>query len=203
MLPALNILLRRAITNTPFTIAFITANPPESAQTDISLSQYLAIQEKGVSAWEFEPELEIANCFVEARTEIEFFDSECTVMCNLPVPKQNEVYYWEAKIYDKPEQTLLSIGMCTKPYPLFRIPGTLVLFALDPTRPILTELQASTSPRLPIYRAACGDITNPSTRQHMDLNMSKVTSLALVTAPELARFSLREMAGNWMMWRTG
>ena len=76
-----------------------------------------------MSAWEFEPELEIANCFVEARTEIEFFDSECTVQSNLPVPKQNEVYYWEAKIYDKPESTLISIGMCTKPYPLFRLPG--------------------------------------------------------------------------------
>jgi hypothetical protein len=107
--------------------AFIAANPPESIQTDISLSQYLAIQEKGVSAWEFEPELEIANCFVEGRTEIEFFDSECTVMSNLPVPKQNEVYYWEAKIYDKPESTLLSIGMATKPYPLFRLPGVYFL----------------------------------------------------------------------------
>lgn len=103
--------------------AFIEANPPDSLPTDISLSQYLAIQEKGVSAWEFEPELEIANCFVEARTEIEFFDSECTVMSNLPVPKQNEVYYWESKIYDKPDNTLISIGMATKPYPLFRLPG--------------------------------------------------------------------------------
>jgi hypothetical protein len=103
--------------------AFIQANPPDSLPTDISLSQYLAIQEKGVSAWEFEPELEIANCFVEARTEIEFFDSECTVMSNLPVPKQNEVYYWESKIYDKPEGTTISIGMATKPYPLFRLPG--------------------------------------------------------------------------------
>ncbi|KAG5986614.1 Rsp5p-dependent ubiquitination, sorting of cargo proteins at the multivesicular body [Claviceps pusilla] len=104
-------------------LAFVTANPPESLPTDISLSQYLAIQEKGVSAWEFEPELEVANCFVEARTEIEFFDSECTVMSNLPIPKQNDVYYWEAKIYEKPENTLLSIGMATKPYPLFRLPG--------------------------------------------------------------------------------
>ncbi|KAI9852497.1 MAG: Rsp5p-dependent ubiquitination, sorting of cargo proteins at the multivesicular body [Thelocarpon superellum] len=103
--------------------AFVQANPPDSMQTDISLSQFLAIQEKGVSAWEFEPELEIANCFVEGRTEIEFFDSECSVQSNLPVPKQNEVYYWEAKIYDKPESTLISIGMTTKPYPLFRLPG--------------------------------------------------------------------------------
>ncbi|EEQ33686.1 Protein ssh4 [Microsporum canis] len=103
--------------------AFVQANPPETMQTDISLSQFLAIQEKGVSAWEFEPELEIANCFVEGRTEIEFFDSECGVQSNLPVPKQNDVYYWEAKIYDKPETTLISIGMTTKPYPLFRLPG--------------------------------------------------------------------------------
>ncbi|KAI9808148.1 MAG: Rsp5p-dependent ubiquitination, sorting of cargo proteins at the multivesicular body [Sarcosagium campestre] len=103
--------------------AFVQANPPESMQTDISLSQFLAIQEKGVSAWEFEPELEIANCFVEGRTEIEFFDSECSVQSNLPIPKQNEVYYWEAKIYDKPETSLISVGMTTKPYPLFRLPG--------------------------------------------------------------------------------
>ncbi|KAI5798260.1 concanavalin A-like lectin/glucanase domain-containing protein [Pyronema domesticum] len=103
--------------------AFVEANPPDSIPTDISLSQFLAIQEKGVSAWEFEAELEIANCFVEARTEVEFFDSECSVQSNLPVPKQNEVYYWEAKLYDKPESTLVSIGMSTKPYPMFRLPG--------------------------------------------------------------------------------
>merc|ERR1711939_1262122 len=103
--------------------AFVLANPPESVQTDISLSQFLAIQEKGVSAWEFEPELEVANCFVEGRTEIEFFDSECSVQSNLPIPKQNEVYYWEAKIYDKPENTTIAIGLTTKPYPLFRLPG--------------------------------------------------------------------------------
>ena len=108
--------------------AFVQANPPETMQTDISLSQFLAIQEKGVSAWEFEPELEIANCFVEARTEIEFFDSECSVQSNLPVPKQNEVYYWESKIYDKPESSLISIGMTTKPYPLFRLPGNSLHF---------------------------------------------------------------------------
>lgn len=112
------------ISNTRNSTAFCEANPPESIPTDISLSQFLAIQEKGVSAWEFEAELEIANCFVEARTEIEFYDSgECSVQSNLPVPKQNEVYYWEAKIYDKPETTLISIGMTTKPYPVFRLPG--------------------------------------------------------------------------------
>lgn len=46
------------------------------------------------------------------------------MLSNLPVPKQNEVYYWEAKVYEKPDNTLLSIGMATKPYPLFRLPGS-------------------------------------------------------------------------------
>jgi hypothetical protein len=122
--------LRVLLLTAPVT-AFVQANPPETMQTDISLSQFLAIQEKGVSAWEFEPELEIANCFVEARTEIEFFDSECSVQSNLPVPKQNEVYYWEAKIYDKPDSSLLSIGMTTKPYPLFRLPGWFPYYTLQ------------------------------------------------------------------------
>lgn len=48
-------------------------------------------------------------------------------MSNLPVPKQNDVYYWEAKVYDKPENTLVSVGMATKPYPLFRLPGMILL----------------------------------------------------------------------------
>jgi hypothetical protein len=120
---ALSLRVLRTDANDP-SAAFIQANPPDSLPTDISLSQYLAIQEKGVSAWEFEPELEIANCFVEARTEIEFFDSECSVLSNLPLPKQNEVYYWESKIYDKPDTSMISIGVATKPYPLFRLPGT-------------------------------------------------------------------------------
>ncbi|CAN6674503.1 hypothetical protein TRVA0_055S00342 [Trichomonascus vanleenenianus] len=103
--------------------AFIEANPPNSASTDISLSQFMTIQEKGVSAWEFEPEFPHANCFVEGRTEIEFFDSVCCVQTNLPVPKQNDVYYWEAKIYDKPLNTVVAVGLATKPYPTFRLPG--------------------------------------------------------------------------------
>lgn len=103
--------------------AYIEANPPNSSNSDISLSQFMSIQEKGVSAWEFEVDFPNANCFVEGRTEIEFFDSVCCTQTNLPIPKQNDVYYWEAKIYDKPLNTTLSIGLSTKPYPTFRLPG--------------------------------------------------------------------------------
>ncbi|ORY86261.1 concanavalin A-like lectin/glucanase domain-containing protein [Protomyces lactucae-debilis] len=103
--------------------AFQEANPPDSANTDISLSQFMSIQEKGVSAWEFEPDLEATTCFVECRTELAFYDQECSVQTNLPIPKQNDVYYWEAKLYDFPESTIAAIGVATKPYPAFRLPG--------------------------------------------------------------------------------
>jgi len=78
-----------------------------------------------VSAWEFEAELEIANCFVQARTEVEFYDTECafSVQSNMPLPKHNEVYYWEAKMFELPESTTVAVGLATKPYPLFRLPG--------------------------------------------------------------------------------
>lgn len=155
-------------------LAFVEANPPESVQTDISLSQFLAIQEKGVSAWEFQPELEIANCFVEARTEIEFFDSICSVQTNLPVPKQNDVYYWEAKLFEKPETTSVSIGMTTKPYPLFRLPG-----AWNRVSPLGLQmltflvLQVATKCPLPISLAVIADITSHSLRLHMALSSCK------------------------------
>ncbi|WVW78337.1 hypothetical protein I302_100291 [Kwoniella bestiolae CBS 10118] len=35
----------------------------------------------------------------------------------------NEVYYWEVKMYDKPSTTEVAIGLATKPYPSFRLPG--------------------------------------------------------------------------------
>ena len=176
-------------------LAFVQANPPETAQTDISLSQFLAIQEKGVSAWEFEPELEIANCFVEARTEIEFFDSECSVQSNLPVPKQNEVYYWEAKIYDKPETSLISIGMTTKPYPLFRLPG---MYDLIHTKAHgAYTCQDTTNPQLHMCRVDIVASTSLSLLLATDRSTYKVMSLVLVIDLELVLSFSRGMVRSW------
>ncbi|GJJ67685.1 Ran-binding protein 9/10 [Entomortierella parvispora] len=102
--------------------AFQIANPPNSVPTDISLSQYLSIQEKGVSAWEFEASYD-HQLFVHDRTELSFFDREACVQTNLPLPKQQEVYYWEVKMFEKSPQTTISIGVSTKPYPTSRLPG--------------------------------------------------------------------------------
>ncbi|GHJ85562.1 hypothetical protein NliqN6_1964 [Naganishia liquefaciens] len=108
--------------------------PPSSLATDITLSQFLSIQEKGVSAWCFEPDYEAnPSMYVESRTEITFLadgpgmaireGGANTVLANLPIPKINEVYYFEAKIYEKPPATEIAVGLATKPYPSFRMPG--------------------------------------------------------------------------------
>ncbi|EEB99232.1 hypothetical protein MPER_01128, partial [Moniliophthora perniciosa FA553] len=100
---------------------------PNSQPTDITLSQFLSIQEKGVSAWSFEPDIETINSLlVHARTEITFLPDPASSSCvqsNLPLPKLNEVYYWEVKMFDLPETTNVAIGLSTKPYPPFRLPG--------------------------------------------------------------------------------
>ncbi|KAF8203601.1 endosome protein [Pholiota molesta] len=101
--------------------------PPNSLPTDITLSQFLSIQEKGVSAWCFEPDYETVNSLlVHARTEITFLPDPASSSCvqsNLPLPKLNEVYYWEVKMFDLPQTTTVSVGLATKPYPPFRLPG--------------------------------------------------------------------------------
>ncbi|KAI7868957.1 concanavalin A-like lectin/glucanase domain-containing protein [Spinellus fusiger] len=97
-------------------------HPPDSVPTDITAPQFLSIQEKGVSAFEFEWEPD-TNCFVAGRTEIQFLYGECCVQTNLPLPKQQDVYYWEAKMFDKPDTTTVSIGVATKPFPSWRLPG--------------------------------------------------------------------------------
>ncbi|KAI0704864.1 concanavalin A-like lectin/glucanase domain-containing protein [Cytidiella melzeri] len=101
--------------------------PANSTPTDITLSQFLSIQEKGVSAWSFEPDFEaLSSLLVHARTEITFLpdpSSTTSVQSNLPLPKLNEVYYWEVKMFDLPTATNVAVGLTTKPYPSFRLPG--------------------------------------------------------------------------------
>ncbi|KAK4057126.1 Protein ssh4 [Microbotryomycetes sp. JL221] len=108
--------------------------PPNSQPTDITLSQFLSIQEKGVSAWSFDPDYESnPPLFVESRTELTFLadgvgmapeeGGGCCAQSNLPIPKVNEVYYWECKLFEKPDATTVAIGLATKPYPSFRLPG--------------------------------------------------------------------------------
>ncbi|KAG1250546.1 hypothetical protein G6F68_012742 [Rhizopus microsporus] len=86
------------------------------------MSQYVSIQEKGISAFEFELDTDSLS-FVSARTEIQFFSGEGCLQTNLPLPRNQEVYYWEAKMFEKPVTTTVSVGIATKPYPSWRLPG--------------------------------------------------------------------------------
>ncbi|ODV84624.1 hypothetical protein CANARDRAFT_61558 [[Candida] arabinofermentans NRRL YB-2248] len=105
---------------------FLKLNPMNNLE--LALSQSLIIQENGVNAWEFRPNVENAELIkVLNKTEIEFLNDtqELSIQTNFPIPKINEVYYFESKIYDlpNPETTLISIGIATTPYPYFRLPG--------------------------------------------------------------------------------
>lgn len=95
---------------------------------ELTFSQNLSIQEKGIKAWEFIKDSVLTNndVMILNKTEINFFKKfECSVTTNLPIPMQNDVYYFESKIYSLPDDTntLISIGLGIKPYPWFRLPG--------------------------------------------------------------------------------
>ncbi|CCE82792.1 Piso0_002538 [Millerozyma farinosa CBS 7064] len=105
---------------------FLAANP--YFRDALTLSQNLLIQEKGVQAWEFVKDAMLTNndLVVVNRSEITFFKQfECSIQTNLPMPTQNNVYYFESKIYSLPDpaNTRISIGLSIKPYPWFRLPG--------------------------------------------------------------------------------
>lgn len=105
---------------------YLASNP--YIRDDLTLSQNLSIQEKGVMAWEFtkDPILTNNDLMIVNKCELNFFKKyECSTQTNLPMPSKNEVYYFETKIYSlpDPEVTRISIGLAIKPYPWFRLPG--------------------------------------------------------------------------------
>jgi len=69
---------------------------------------------------------------IQDQTELQFSGGEGvggsdeTVTCvqtNMPLPKVQDVYYFEVKLMDKPVYTNLGIGLATKLYPCWRFPG--------------------------------------------------------------------------------
>lgn len=111
---------------------YLQDNP--SVNGDLTLSQNLLIQEKGIRAWEFvkDPMLTNNDLLILNKYELNFFKNfECSTQTNLPIPNKNDVYYFESKIYSlpNPENTKISIGIGCKPYPWFRLPGRHVQLA--------------------------------------------------------------------------
>ncbi|SCU90567.1 LAMI_0E02652g1_1 [Lachancea mirantina] len=125
---------------------FIRQNPPlvipEAIGTDaedpiINEQTLQFIEEEGAHAWEFQPNANLPNdtILVENRTEITFlnYNYDASVMANLPIPRINRIYYCEFKIFELntagsgnnqlSDSELISFGLCTSPYPYFRLPG--------------------------------------------------------------------------------
>lgn len=105
---------------------FLSTNP--YVRDEMTLSQNLLIQEKGIKAWEFVKDQMLSNndLLIVNKTELNFFKKfECCTQTNLPIPMKNDVYYFESKIYSLPDadNTMISIGVGIKPYPWFRLPG--------------------------------------------------------------------------------
>ncbi|KAJ1656510.1 Protein ssh4 [Dispira simplex] len=104
--------------------AFEAAHPYGSVPTALTPEQHQMIMEKGVAAWQFVLSSEI-NCMpqMDDRTELIFYGGENCVQTNLPLPKQNPVYYFEVKLQEKPQETNVALGLATKPYPSWRLTG--------------------------------------------------------------------------------
>ncbi|KAK9717354.1 Protein ssh4 [Basidiobolus ranarum] len=102
--------------------AFEEANPPGSLSYELTTEQGALIREKGVAAWEFESNSEV-NVIVQDKTEVAFYGGEYCVQTNLPLPRREAVYYFEVKMFEKPEDTSVGIGIATKPFPSWRFPG--------------------------------------------------------------------------------
>lgn len=105
---------------------YLAANPYYRGEP--TLSQNLAIQEKGIQAFEFQKDAMLTNndLIIMNKYELNFFKKfESCAITNFPMPHRNEVYYFESKIYSlpDPENTIISIGLGIKPYPWFRLPG--------------------------------------------------------------------------------
>lgn len=105
---------------------YLSENP--YFRNDLTLSQNLLIQEKGIHAWEFTRDMMLSNneLTILNKCELNFHKKmECSAQTNLPIPMKNDVYYFETKIYNlpKPDTTKISIGLAIKPYPWFRLPG--------------------------------------------------------------------------------
>ncbi|KAI7862303.1 concanavalin A-like lectin/glucanase domain-containing protein [Spinellus fusiger] len=108
-------------------LAWQSRHPPRTMEWMDVLHHPLVI-ERGVDAWTFveserlEAAEEESNVAVMDKTTLVFCHGQGCTLTNLPLPKR-EFVYWEVKILQLQEQEVLSIGLATKPYPAWVLPG--------------------------------------------------------------------------------
>lgn len=100
------------------------------ARMNLANWQKDVIKDKGVHAWCFTTAADTQHSImIENKNEITFNTRNIpiSIQSNLPIPDSKDVHYIEFKIFDIPEQykdnTLISLGLSTHPYPSFALPG--------------------------------------------------------------------------------
>jgi hypothetical protein len=104
--------------------------PPSAQPLDTSLSdaEREFIADRGIQAYVFEQPSEhssVPSIVVEDKLDVRFTSHDPnSAILNCPLPThENDTVYFEVKLFEFPESSTVSIGVATKPYPLFRLPG--------------------------------------------------------------------------------
>ncbi|KAG0749215.1 hypothetical protein G6F57_005611 [Rhizopus arrhizus] len=102
--------------------------PPNTTEV-INVKNDPIIIAKGVMAWKFmeedttqDSEYESNAAIMDDSYTVVFCQGQGSIMTNLPVPLQ-ELSYWEIKILQLHKEDKVAIGLATKPYPRWRLPG--------------------------------------------------------------------------------
>lgn len=108
-------------------------NPPQTNPIGATLTeeQREYIVDRGIQAYLFQQENvsalseSIPSVIIEDKLDVRFTSSEPnSAILNYPLPvHDNDTVYFEVKLYEFPQGSKLSIGVATKPYPGFRLPG--------------------------------------------------------------------------------
>lgn len=104
--------------------------PPDARPLGSTLTeeQQQRVVDRGIQAYFFEQPSEwssVPSAVIEDKLDVKFTSHEPqSVILNNPLPlTEHDVVYFEVKLLEIPEGSQVSVGVATKPYPLFRLPG--------------------------------------------------------------------------------
>lgn len=109
------------------------SNPPQTNPIGATLTEEEKeyIVDRGIQAYLFQQEnvstlsSSIPSVIIEDKLDVRFTSTEPnSAILNYPLPvHDNDTVYFEVKLYEFPQGSDLAIGVATKPYPGFRLPG--------------------------------------------------------------------------------
>ncbi|KAI8880835.1 SPRY-domain-containing protein [Backusella circina FSU 941] len=130
---SVNVLMESVDSHTFESVTSWQTKFPPNTNSYVDTSNHLQVLQKGVLAWRFEEtetldSEEESNAIIISDDDdtITFYQGQGSICTNLPVPVQ-EFAYWEVKILQEQQgesnESRIAIGLSTKPYPRWRLPG--------------------------------------------------------------------------------